>query len=376
MQLEYDKEIDSLLRREARRPITIAEAASAHLDADELAAFAENALPERSRQAFTRHLADCDRCRKILSETMSFETHGGKENAAAAVVAAGTVIPWYRKVLGAPNLAYVMGGLVLVFACFLGYSLLRTQDLQSGSEISQAVETQPGGPNAAGKEPAIPLTEGMNSTSNSATANSNAAISANFSANRAGNTNGAGSAAAKPIPETSTSVANMAANTQANKDLVTDGVAEITAGQGAEGKAEKRSEKERSELMLRSAPAASATAESRSDNDPRKQSSELSSVNRNSPRAKSAGPSRDMQTQFPNVVPNQQAPVSRRQVGGKTFELNQGVWYDRAFSGRPTVNVRRGTSEYKKLDTGLRSIGNSFSGTVVIVWEGKAYRIQ
>jgi hypothetical protein len=37
--------------------------------------------------------------------------------------------------------------------------------------------------------------------------------------------------------------------------------------------------------------------------------------------------------------------------------------------------VRRGSHEFKKLDSGLRSIANELYGTVVIVWKGKAYRI-
>jgi hypothetical protein len=46
-------------------------------------------------------------------------------------------------------------------------------------------------------------------------------------------------------------------------------------------------------------------------------------------------------------------------------------------TGQKTTNVSRGSDEYKKLDAGLRSIADSFSGeTVIIVWQGKAYRIR
>lgn len=71
----FDREIDSLLRRRARGT---AESRSwgagagngsttdAHLDADELGAFAEGALPPSARVAAASHLADCDSCRGIV----------------------------------------------------------------------------------------------------------------------------------------------------------------------------------------------------------------------------------------------------------------------------------------------------------------------
>jgi hypothetical protein len=67
---------------------------------------------------------------------------------------------------------------------------------------------------------------------------------------------------------------------------------------------------------------------------------------------------------------------SKRTVGGKTFELKQSAWYDSSYSGQKTKNVRRSSDDYRKLDGGLRSIADTLGGTVVIIWNGKAYRIQ
>jgi hypothetical protein len=72
----------------------------------------------------------------------------------------------------------------------------------------------------------------------------------------------------------------------------------------------------------------------------------------------------------------EESASGKRSVGGKTFERKQGVWYDVAYQGRPTINVRRGSEEFNKLDAGLKSIANSLSGTAVIVWGAKAYRVQ
>src|ERR1044071_9281392 len=98
MELEFDKEIDALLRRAERASPVVSES---HLDADELAAFAENALPESTRQMYVAHLADCDRCRKMLS---GFVATAPEMAAAAAAIAAApeaavkTTLSWYQRI--------------------------------------------------------------------------------------------------------------------------------------------------------------------------------------------------------------------------------------------------------------------------------------
>jgi hypothetical protein len=68
-----DRPIELLLRRHAQRNSGLANggpasgALSPHLDADEMNALAENALPQALRSRFSAHLADCDSCRKLVS---------------------------------------------------------------------------------------------------------------------------------------------------------------------------------------------------------------------------------------------------------------------------------------------------------------------
>jgi hypothetical protein len=71
-----------------------------------------------------------------------------------------------------------------------------------------------------------------------------------------------------------------------------------------------------------------------------------------------------------------EAAQRTRTLAGKTFTFADGVWYDSAYKRGATVNVRRGTDEYNKLDADLRAIAQKIGGTVVVVWKGKAYRIQ
>jgi hypothetical protein len=87
MRSEFDKEIDSLLREGARRgrSATVRRGAAAsereedggllrptpsgaHLDADEQNAYAENSLPPSARTYYAAHLADCDDCRRSVTQ--------------------------------------------------------------------------------------------------------------------------------------------------------------------------------------------------------------------------------------------------------------------------------------------------------------------
>jgi hypothetical protein len=68
--------------------------------------------------------------------------------------------------------------------------------------------------------------------------------------------------------------------------------------------------------------------------------------------------------------------ATKRQISGKTFNRKNSVWYDSAYKGEPTTNVKRRTTQYQNLDSGLRSITDKLDGTVVLVWKSKAYRID
>lgn len=121
MEFEFDKEMDALLRQATRSGETHAsDAAGAHLDADEISVFAENALSEKAKPRVINHLADCDRCRTILSNTIILNSEAAEKTAPAAVqgeenaVAAVSAVPWYKKLFSTRNLAFGLGTLVVV----------------------------------------------------------------------------------------------------------------------------------------------------------------------------------------------------------------------------------------------------------------------
>lgn len=377
MEVDFDKEIDALLRK-ARHdgPVLVGDVVAPHLEADELAAFAEDALPGKTRALYMKHLADCDRCRKLLSNLLVLNSEEAPALAAASAPGVITIaerdLPWYRKLFLFPNLAYVMGGLVLVLGGFLAFTIVQRSGLNEGAMVSQAPETQ-----NQERGPSFQFEPSFDGAANSS-ANAVAGTSTSTLANS--NTG----AAPMPTP----ALGDAAVSGPRDNNFVMDGTA---TGSGAVA------------AVPPPPPAAAAEAQpSRKDaeaDDVRVEDKEKAlakpDVVKNEPSAKQqysmpsqSGPMRNNESQYNRQLENMDrraaaraaAPRdedgSRRTVGGRTFERKQSVWYDVTYQGRPTINVRRGSSEFNKLDGGLRSIANQLSGTIVVVWGAKAYRIN
>src|ERR1700750_2379591 len=73
MKNSSNNEIELILRGMARRRPAGAgsedeERPESHLDADELSSYVEGALPPATRARYTAHIADCQRCRRLVSQ--------------------------------------------------------------------------------------------------------------------------------------------------------------------------------------------------------------------------------------------------------------------------------------------------------------------
>jgi len=149
----FDNEIDSLLRRRARgavKPFANGEGAgtatSAHLDADELGAFAEGALPSPARLAAASHLADCDRCREV-AVTLSRALGGTAEVKQAAAIPASDAVKkpaswgaWVAALFSPRVLRYAAPVLALSVVAVVSFVALRTRD---GGALNKAMSTRP-----------------------------------------------------------------------------------------------------------------------------------------------------------------------------------------------------------------------------------------
>ena len=378
MEKEFDNEIDALLRKEAGgRTITISEFAAPHLDADEISAFAENALPGLTKQKFAAHFADCDDCRKTLSSVIQLnsDTVTGKASQVAAPVAAGIPVPWYEKLFLFPNLAYVMGSLIVLFGGFLAFSVLQYSGNKAEiSQISMDEAPAASGPSIGDGEVYYNTnTAAANFMNSAANTSMNAAnASANSSIGRSPATSANTAEAVRdetPIATTDVDGGSPPAAPQPTPADTAVTMRKVENLPKAQEQLQDLKESERSarELKPRSVPSQAPGGAAKSKVPIKNESDNASSLD---------GQRSDQLSELKLTKPDSSAPSRRKQAGGRTFELRQNVWYDSAYRGQATINVRRDTDDYRKLSSGLRSIANGVSGTVVIVWNNKAYRIQ
>jgi hypothetical protein len=319
--------------------------------------------------------------------------------AAAAAPVPAVSIPWYRKLFQAPNLAYVMGGLMLLFGGMLGLFVLQRSYSGDTTSLSKVEE-----PSAAQNAPA--RAEGANSlyaantTSNAATnAPGEIPRSVGVSDQPLAESNTTAAAPSAPPPPVATSSDSVASAAPA-KDQPTDLLDKDKAAAGQPMAKEAPKQREEDEKAKNEVKLAAAEQEARKQDANQVNIFRNQQQNQMTPGAgnsKTMGPNRsdvqrdnraydsrsvdDLSTRAkknekPATASTEGYASSKRNVGGKTFELRQGAWYDSSYSGQKTKNVRRSSDDYRKLDGGLRSIADNLGGTVVVVWNGKAYRIQ
>lgn len=163
----FDREMDSLLRRSTRGTAELRPwgdgagdgVTGSHLDADEIGAFAEGALPAAARVAAASHLADCERCRGVvvgLARVAGFEV---KDQAVAIPASTESARPsaWRAFVtsLFAPRvLRYAMPVLALSLVAVVSYVALRSNNSPS-MRMAREERSQSG---AAMKETNAPTT--------------------------------------------------------------------------------------------------------------------------------------------------------------------------------------------------------------------------
>jgi hypothetical protein len=383
MDFEFDKEIDALLRQTAQGGVFVPTQPAPHLDADEISAFAENALPEKIRQRYTLHLADCDKCRKNLSNLIALDSETETVRAEEEHFIAAR-LPWYRKLFAFPNLAYTLGALVLVFSGIAAFTVLRNVKNPESAEVSQVSERQPSG-KGMNSDGDASTTESYSSNtmsnanmmmSNSASMNSSSSASANFSnpslpsaPTAAMNSN----AAMRMREEDSDKNLRAESKSLAPKESADLAKTQDSIAAGARPPAAKENDYQFDAETQRQQPnqTQNSVAQNQTQITPDsrnvQQRAPMPTALSANERSKKAQDSKDDKQEKTNEA------IS---VGGKIFKRENNVWYDSAYRGQATINITRGTNEYKKLDAGLRGIAENLGGTIVVVWKQKAYRIQ
>lgn len=388
-----DKEIDGLLRQMVKRDEPSAneyEAAGPHIDADEIAAFAESAVPESLRKQMTGHFADCGRCRRILAGVIGSEA---AETASAIrpvsdgeVSAAPADSLWYKDLLSPSKLVWTFGTIAVIFAGFLAFFIVGNISPTGESELARTVKTDSEQRNGISSE-----------EPESAPAKDDGTLTVRPKADDEidgddktveEETTRPGRRAGEVAPAPLGTPAPLARTLE--KRRLDDAAAAGGKLKSTTERKQKREQtetdrlrqneaKESADIVLADKPAAApppTREKARKVPSPvvaQNKTAGNESKNRRVGVAKAAGRS-EVGAKKDN------APVTgegaTRRIGTKTFVRKDRVWYDQEFRGQKTINVRRGTKEFRKLDPAIRSVAQELAGTVVLVFETSAYRID
>lgn len=462
MKLDSNTEMDRLLRRHARRADSSTlsrqdvkesndgEAATsgraamsgggAHLDADELNAYAENALPAAARARYTAHLIDCRTCRRLATElALAANIPLG---ASANVVSQGHVTPektWRERLarfFAPPALRYAVPALALICVAVIAFVVMRNR--QDSSPMVARNEQ------AASNNSAATVTEqktelqdqGASATTTTTTATSGAATQT--STDKPPGAIQSGSPTIAPSDErnaqasanpTTPATKNVEPSSPAAETESSDSVAEQQ--QQARSKTENKAAINRSENSTATAappPVASSdssaqrttsnTTATTNDTVAARRSTRERDANESSTTgtAEGAGAYANQTDQSSNRAsaarssaaappPNVRgrniarkpstaaAPADNRNaardnsragemrsVAGRQFRREGSVWIDTAYdSSRSLTNVARGSEQFRALvadEPAIRTIANQLGGEVIVVWKGRAYRIR
>jgi hypothetical protein len=438
----FDRELDSLLRRAARDSTGArgngagASRPASHLDADELAAYAEGALPEAARLNAVSHLADCDDCRSIavgITRAAGVEAELEKraleaDKLAAAVPAreseavkeSKSVSGWLASLFAPRALRYVAPVLAVCLVAAVSFVALRSRR----DDAPQVAQEEPGNADtrvSINGSDAQPLPESQTASVTSANANTSA-----------------GSAPAAPGP-TGAANANTAApaprqekDADASKGGVLDAgsdaarPAESKAGEAAAAAPpppapqplQKEDDSRRDvpvDIMkserVESLPAPKVGVNTKAGGPPASSASDDELASEQSRNAqKRAEQPRNMDVQAPDggsraqnrpaannaaggVVASrrarnsQDAPAAEpereeeaRSAAGHRFRRDGGAWVDVNYKpSMASTGVRRGSDSYRALVADIPEIGRvaeQLGGEVIVVVRGRAYRIR
>ncbi|MEO7509691.1 MAG: hypothetical protein ABIZ95_20770, partial [Pyrinomonadaceae bacterium] len=426
MDSESNNQIDQLLRRQGRNAETlpIAEngggAGFVHLDADELNAFASNALPTAARMRYAGHLADCAECRRQMTQ-VALAVNPSSVHLEAAATAAPASSLWQKLAyfIKPPTLRYTGPILAVLCVAVIMGVVLRSQYgnrmLNEQTEVKSVPDSNkapaPVAPNA--NVPAnVPVTPGTEATPAASPTtgtttpgeNQNGPVSITPVAPE-GKTDAkertpdaapvVTSAPPAPPKDVDSPDPVMKRKAEDRREKSADEVAKPNTGTRTEGRiAEQKQE------------VGQTTGGVVAGNDGRNRSYPPPAAKKTGAPAK-GGPSRS-QTQdqvsnqrddgrsTPNdttLSTNQPSAENRestkstgsggaaaaRTVSGRQFRRQGNVWVDAAYGGGATTVVNRGSDQYRGLvadEPGLRAVAEQLPGEVVVVWKGRAYRIK
>jgi hypothetical protein len=430
MESESNNQIDRLLRQQGRTGRTMPASgnghaqASAHLDADELNAFAANAAPPLARARYVNHLADCADCRRLATD-LAVAANPTLAAGAAAVSAAPASSIWQRLTswIKPPTLRYAGPVLaVLCVATIMGV-VLRTQygnriiNEQAPVTVTREVKNGPAAPAPtpapgtgettvarAPHEPAAPA-EAPRPDSSPADVGGRTGsdVFGNKESDQPQLPSKAPEAAPPPAPPSVATKDSDEPRAKSKNAPLEE--RKIDAGKLADSSGDELRTQRGNEDRRREAPSATSAgsggvvAKQEQNQAPRPADAKKTT---SAPAKGGPNRSRNVDQQANQQVDREsnrldgrvtrdgaddgaaagssETSPATRSVSGRQFRRQGDTWIDTGYvRGYGTTNVKRGSEQYRALvadEPGLRTVAEQLSGEVIVVWKGRAYRFK
>ncbi|HEV8426602.1 MAG TPA: zf-HC2 domain-containing protein [Pyrinomonadaceae bacterium] len=391
MRQETNNEMDLLLRRLGRRQDKFAPDAGGHLDADELNAYTENAMPAAARARYTEHLAECSRCRQLV---VQLSASAGVVSAQQTARIAGP--SGWKKFLASlfspMVLRYAVPALGLVVVAAIGVVVMRRDG--ANEQVSQvqparvnegrvATSPEPGALGYVNDSAGKPEQVTPNNEAQTKSLSKPEATSAPEKSTAAGEQNAPvvrekadsqSVAAAAPAPPPA-KVATVTEVDQLKKEDASrkQQEAEVKVAQAEASK--KNFEFEAAENKRAEEPAAARARTAKSKPAPGDAPSTMAGAS-----SVASGRGDRVMSDDKEKGRDKDSSAETKSVAGRRFRKQGGVWVDTAYdSARNTVNLTRGSEQYRALiadEPSIKTIADQLDGEIIVVWKGQAYRIR
>ncbi len=368
-------EVDILLRSLAKRSqlATAVDAAAEgdHLDVDEVSSYAEDALPSAARARYTAHIADCANCRKLVSNLTLSAGDPAREakDPEPAKSFWQKLAPFFSPAV----LRYAAPALALTAIIVVGLIALRqpgSSDLarqtaplnEPTTPGNEAVAEKFGSPVLDDKLQTKPY-KGDDAEAvvipKEESARSNESVAAVGNKDQPAKTADSSEVAAQPTyapePATAPPPAPKAAEEKQS---------EAEKPKETESRIQTDEQKTRDVIAKNDRAAAGGITARKLEN--------LPAASRRAGVRKDESASTDKKKAA--------TEEETRSVAGRRFRREGNSWIDTAYNqGASVVKVNRGSEQFRALvadEPGLKTVSEELSGSVIVVWKGRAYRIE
>lgn len=379
MRQEPKNEIDLLLKRLGRGQSERVPDGSNHLDADELSSYAENALPPATRLRYTEHLAECAPCRELVVQLSAAAGVVVAEEPARVSAPAG-LRKFFASLFSPMVLRYAVPAMGVLVVAVIGLIVFR----QGGGDFmaKRSASERPVLTQEAQPQPSSSSEQDQTQVKPFATVETPAVRGNKAKQPAAGEET---ATAAAPVTATTDEPAKVAETPQVEKKQAASEPAPPPAAAkpsdtaAGAGRVEPQTQKDTEQARI---------AAKEVEQQPKLQDSQQAGKTELA-RSRVAKDKATMATPSFGSVANERGrrdsddnysdDAETRSVAGRRFRKQRGIWVDTAYSGATTVNLTRGSEQYRALvadEPEIKTIAQKLDGQIIVVWKSRAYRIR